>query len=129
MQKKHVEDDVIRKLAELGVVGPAREEILKDIFGNEKEKVLGLIDSESEESFDDKLLALIAEWDKREETSKANKEPAFSTYFKSHIAKEMKRKMILPVRRQAGLGDEFFYDNATESINHRFKVKINIDIL
>ena len=36
----------------------------------------------------------------------------------------MKEKMILSVRRQAGLGDEFFFDNASESINHRYKVSI-----
>lgn len=32
--------------------------------------------------------------------------------------------MILSVRRKAGLGDNFFFDNASESINHWYKVSI-----
>ena len=116
--KKHAEDAVKRKLDELGITGQDREQCLTDVFGNERKKVLGLIDSESPEDFDDKLLVLMDKW--------INLFPQFADYFRSSLAKEMKTKMILSVRREVGLGDEFFYDNATESINHRYKVDTDL---
>ena len=122
--KKHAEDDVCRKLIELGINEKVRNEFMWDIFGNESTKELGLIDSESEDDFEIKLLSLMELWNQRECISRDTTSPEFYNYFKSYVAKDMKEKMILQARRAAGLGDEFFYDNATESINHRFKVHI-----
>lgn len=122
--KKHGEDDVNRKLTTLGINGQARDDFMADIFGNERRKELGLIDSRSPEEFDTKLFELEEVWNDRERKSRSTTKPEFLQYFKSYVAKDMKDKMILPVRRRAGLGDNFFYDNATESINHRYKVHL-----
>ena len=48
--KKHVEDDISRKIADLGLPSIKRE-ILDDIFGSEQKKEKGIIDSESAEEF------------------------------------------------------------------------------
>ncbi|KAK3731333.1 hypothetical protein QZH41_004099 [Actinostola sp. cb2023] len=106
------------------VKGKARKDFKDDIFGNEKNKELRLIDSKSEEDFDTKLYALEEIWDEREKAARKTTEPEFLKYFKSYLVRDMKEKMILPVRRNAGLKDELFYDNATESINHQFKVHV-----
>lgn len=42
-------------------------------------------------------------------------EAEFHKYFVTHIAQDMKKKMISPVRERAGLGESFFYNNAAES--------------
>ena len=83
-----------------------------------------MIDSKSEQDFDTKLYALEEIWDEREKAARKTTEPEFLKYFKSYLVRDMKEKMILPVRRNAGLKDELFYDNATESINHQFKVHV-----
>ena len=122
--KKHAEDDVDRKLSSLGITGEARNKSKKDIFGSEASKEKGLIDSLSTAEFDSKLLLLRPEWEKREMEARQTTNPEFVYYFDVHLAQEMKEKMKLSVRREAGLGDEFFFENASESINHRFKVAI-----
>ena len=122
--KKHAKDDVDRKLTSLGITGKAREKFMRDIFGRESTKEKGLIDCLSEEEFDSKLLNLRSKWEKREMKARQTSKPEFVRYFDVYIAQEMKEKMILSVRRQAGLGDDFFFDNASESINHRYKVSI-----
>ena len=122
--KKHAEDDVDRKLTSLGITGSSRDEFMADIFGRERTKEVGLIDSKSPEDLDTKLFALEKVWNEREMECRSTSNPEFLDYFKSYVMKDMKEKMILPVRRNAGLGNEFFYDNATESINHRYKAHI-----
>ena len=122
--KKHAEDNIDRKLTSLGITGEARHKYMKDIFGSDASKEKGLIDCLSPEEFDAKLLRLRPEWEKREMEACQTSNPEFMHYFDVHLAQEMKEKMILSVRREAGLGDEFFYDNTTESINHRYKTAI-----
>ncbi|KAK3747614.1 hypothetical protein QZH41_013674 [Actinostola sp. cb2023] len=95
--KKHCEDDVDRKLSGLGISGKARKDFKDDIFGNEKNKELGLIDSKSEENFDTKLYALEEIWDEREKADRKTIEPEFLKYFKSYLVRDMKEKMILPM--------------------------------
>ena len=106
--KKHAKDDVDRKLSSLGITGEARNKFKKDIFGSEASKEKGLIDSLSAAEFDSKLLLLRPEWEKREMEACQTTNPEFVHYFDVHLAQEMKEKMILSVRREAGLGDEFF---------------------
>ena len=36
----------------------------------------------------------------------------------------MKEKINITIRRQAGLGDSFFHNNANESMNRRIKQRI-----
>ena len=101
----------------LGIGPQARGEYLKDIFGDHKQNMAGLIDASSAEDFDTKLHSLTSVWEEQEKEARGTSQPEFSRYFTTYLAEEMKEKMILPVRREAGLGDEFFYDNAVESIN------------
>ena len=51
------------------------------------------------------------------------KAPEFSVYFHKHIEDDMRDGMLLHVRRSAGLGDKFFYNNGEECCN--FKNKSN----
>ena len=112
--KKHVEDNVKMKLATLGV--PNKCDVLIDIFGDSTSR--GLVDCETNEDFDSRLLQLKSSW----ESVSHGKE--FYSYFVTHVAEEMKSKMLLPVRRAAGLGDNFFFNNSTESINSSLKSEV-----
>ena len=60
--KKHAEDDVDRKLTSLGITGSSRDEFMADIFGWERTKEVGLIDSKSPEDLHTKLFALEQVW-------------------------------------------------------------------
>ena len=108
----------------LGIGPQARGEYLKDIFGDHKQNMAGLIDASSAEDFDTKLHSLTSVWEEREKEARGTSQPEFACYFTTYLAEEMKEKMILHLRREAGLGDKFFYDNAVESINRKFKTKI-----
>ena len=109
--KKHVEDNIKMKMAALGIQDKAN--YLIEIFGDRTSR--GLIDSESREEFESRLLQLKDVWEKRPTGNE------FYTYFVAHIAEDMKCKMILPIRRAAGLGDKFLYNNSIESINSSLK--------
>lgn len=122
--KTHVEDNIKTKLRDLEINGKAKREFLKDIFGDEKEKEKGLVDCLSTSEFDEKLQALREVWNKRERSARKTKEPSFSTYFSRNIAIDMKEKMLLDIRRRAGLGDNFYYNNASESMHDRIKKRI-----
>ena len=85
------------KLAALGILN--KSDFLVDIFGDNTSR--GLVDSESNEDFDARLLHLKDAW---ESTPQGDK---FYSYFVVHIAEDMKNRMILPIRRAAGLGGQF----------------------
>ena len=99
-------------------------QIETDIFGDDNMKMAGLIDATSPEDFDTKLHSLASVWDDCERNARSTSQPEFYRFFLVYVASEIKKKMLLPVRREAGLGDDFFSDNASEIINHRFKVKV-----
>ena len=80
--KKDAEDDVCRKLVQLGINEKVRKEFLWDIFGNESTKELGLIDSESEVDFEIKLLSSMELWNQRECVSRDTTSPEFYNCFK-----------------------------------------------
>lgn len=122
---KHVDDNITRKMALLNISGEAKSEILADIFGERRCSTKGLIDSESDEEFDAKLISLKEQWDDAVTRSSRCKTPEFYTYFLHHIASDMKAKMMLPVRRLAQLGDHFYYNNGPESINSALKKEID----
>ena len=67
---------------------------------------------------------LYSKWDNLEKEVWPGSHPEFSTYFRRHIEEDMSTGMILPVRRSAGLRDEFFYNNVKECLNFKFKSKI-----
>ena len=112
--KKHVEDNIKMKVAALGVQDKAN--YLIEIFGDRTSR--GFIDSESREEFESRLLQLKNVWENRPTGDE------FFTYFVAQIAEDMKCKMILPIRRAADLGDKFFYNNSTESINSSWKSEV-----
>ena len=63
-------------------------------------------------------------WDARELKASRRETEQFYSYFLTNIASEMKGKMQLPIRRSAGLDDNFFY-NCPESINSCIKKEID----
>ena len=109
--KRHVEDNIKMKMAALGIQD--KTNYLIEIFGDRTSG--GLIDLESREEFESRLLQLKDVWENRPTGDE------FYTHFVAHIAEDMKCKMILPFRRAGGLGDKFFYNNSTESINSSLK--------
>ena len=121
---KHVQDNIKSKLTILGITGKAKNDFIRDIFGCDSDNVVGLIDSLSPEDFDSRLYNLKQTWREREEKARGSNNASFFEYFQSHIASDMKEKMILKIRRQVGLGDNFFYNNANESMNRRIKQRI-----
>ena len=112
----------MRKIADLGL-NSVKSEILQDIFGDGRGKENGIIDSETVYEFMAKVESVSNKWDKMEEDV-TGKSPQFACYFQWTIQDDMKSGMLLPVRRQAGLNDEFFYNNAQESSNVVYKSKI-----
>ena len=50
-------------------------------------------------------------------------EAEFHKYFVANVADDMKKKMISPVRKRAGLGESFFYNNGAESKHQRIKAR------
>ena len=119
--KKHVEDDIARKIADLGLTS-IKFDILQDIFGDECKKERGIIDSETTDEFLAKVESVSNKWDKVEEDI-TGKTSQFSHYFQRNIQDDMLSGMVLPVHRRAALNDEFFYNNAQESSNFVYKSK------
>lgn len=121
--KKHVEDDISRKLTDLGK-GAMKYEVLKDIFGNNKNKERGIVDSTSQDNFLAKVIVVTERWDALDKSNHSDEEPAFSEYFRVNIEEDMKNGMLLPVRRDVGLDDEYFFNNGKEFANFKYKSKI-----
>lgn len=83
----------------------------------------GIINSETTEEFLAKVESVSSKWDKIERDI-TGKTPEFSRYFQRNIQDDMMNGMLLPVRRRAGLKDEFFYNNVQESSNFVYKTKV-----
>lgn len=120
---KHVQDNIKRKMSSLFIPEEVQTEYLLDIFGNRSNK--GLIDSDSASDFDARLMSLRSFWDEREVKHCRKETPQFYSYFLANISMDMKEKMLLPVRRLAGLEDNFFYNNCPESMNGCMKKEID----
>ena len=67
---------------------------------------------------------LVEKWNSLEKGIFPGKEAQFVEYLRNHIEEDMKEGMLLPMRRRAGLKDVFFYNNAQECSNFKFKSKI-----
>ena len=120
---KHVQDNIKRKMSSLFIHENVQAEFLMDIFGDRSNK--GLIDSNSAEDFDARLLSLKSSWDEREIKVSHKETPQFYSYFLANISVDMKEKMLLPVRRSAGIGDNFYFNNCPESMNSCLKKEID----
>ena len=121
--KKHVEDDIQRKLSDLGK-SVLKDEILKDIFGDESHKEKGIVDCNNDDKFLAKVMTATKKWDALERSKFPGTDPVFSNYFESFVQDDLRTGMLLPVRRRAGLRDEHFYNNAQECANFKFKSRI-----
>ena len=121
--RKRVEDDISRTLSDLGE-GAMKEEVLKDIFGDQRNKEKGIVESTSRDEFLTKTIAATEKWELTEKSNYPDKEPAFSDYFRAKIEEDMMNGMILSVRRSMGLEDEFFYNNGQECANFKYTSKI-----
>lgn len=60
--KKYVEDDIIWKLFDMGL-NDMKMEVLKDIFGSDKDKEKGIVDSIDEDEFVVKVSSVVDKWD------------------------------------------------------------------
>ena len=102
-------------------------EVANEIFGKQvgTTYVAGLVDSQSEEEFFEKLEARKADWLKREEDSGVV--PGFYDWFLQNKVEMITSGMLQPVREDAGLGcpPTSFTTNACETINAVLKGKVN----
>lgn len=118
-----MEDNISRKIDDLGLKD-MKKEVLLDIFGSDKSKEKGIIDSLDKDEFVAKVDSLVEKWKSMEKGIFPGKEPRFAAYFGDHIEEDMNDGMLLSTRRKAGLKDEFFYNNAQECSNFKYKSKI-----
>ena len=123
--KKHFEDDIQRKLTELGLNGNERSQIVADIFGSEVTLERGLIDRSSELDFDRDLAELEQVWNDREKVARETSVPQFHTWYVHYQAKDVKEMLLYPLRRDIGLGYDFFFNNDPESVHRNIKSRQN----
>ena len=121
---KHVKDNVKAKLSSLQLSEGLKREITKDIFGDDRRMEKGLIDSNSPEEFDCRLLEAQCRWDSLECDEKTGTEPEFSKYFISCVADSMREGMITSIRKAAGMGEDLYFNNASESLHFQYKLQI-----
>ena len=108
--KKHLEDDMKWKMSTLGIKLDEQRNRLKDIYGSVEDGEKGLVDSDNLVEFDKRLQVLKVVWN-----------PEFWDYFVAYVADDMKEGMAPEIRRIIGLKDDFYYDNALECQNFRYK--------
>lgn len=109
---KHIKDDIRREMEKLNCPLDA-DEVINDIFGNERLQLRGLADSMTAEEFREKVYQREGLWGED-----------FHHYFNVFLADDICRGMLLPLRRSLGLGDDYFYNNAAESLNNKYKQQI-----
>lgn len=102
---------------------------MKEIFGYQEgtHRFMGLVDSESSDEFDDKLVALLLVWNNREKKIRQSNDPIFFKWFQQYQSEIIKSCMLKPVRVRMGLGKipKEYTNNANESANARIKEKVN----
>ena len=96
--KKHVEDDITRRLQEFGV-------------GKKSKEILAWSTTHHQMSLTSMSIKDVT----------GTISPRFFKWFCKTQVTDIKRSMILSVRQDAGLGVEHFYNNAFEVINRRLK--------
>ena len=93
--KKHVEDDITRKLNDLGLNG-MKMEVLKDIFGSDKDQEKGIVDSTCEDEFVAKVINAADKWERLEQSLHPGKEPQFAKYFRACIEEDKEKEKRWP---------------------------------
>ena len=87
----------------------------EDIVADEKTQQKGLINSTSGDEYFAKVLSVAEKWDTVEQKKKTHKAPEFSVYFRIHIEDDVRNRMVLHVRRSAGLGNDFFFTKTAKN--------------
>ena len=126
----HFKKNIETKLRSLNFTDKAAEEILRDIFGLviENEHQLGLVDSNDEADFRQKLDGVKQKWDEMElEHRLCHKDEVIEAEFRKWFVQEKASTMIFcmlsDVRQKAGMGNspDHFYTNLCESMNNTLK--------
>ena len=91
---KHFEDDIQRKLTELGVNGNERKEIVADIFDFEVTLERGLIDGATEIDYEKDMAELEQVWNEREKAARQTSAPEFHSWFVRYQAKGVKEMLL-----------------------------------
>lgn len=87
--EKYVEDDILRKMFDFGK-SVMKNEVFRDIFGDERNKEKGFVDSISWDEFFVKGIVVIDKWDFIEKFNYFDKELVFLDYFRWIIEEDMK---------------------------------------
>ena len=96
--------------------GSKRSMILEDVLGSTIPPKRGLVDCSKTEEFETMLAEVSRKWDQR-----------FTLYFVQCIADDIQGGMAPGIRREIGLKDDLFYNNAAECHNFRYKLKVEED--
>ena len=80
----------------------------------------GLVWSDSEQDYNDRVVILMNEWDTLEMSEKQGL-PKFSKYFKAYKMKDIRDKMTKFTVNQLGLGTRPYTQNIPESVNDMLK--------
>ncbi|XP_028410639.1 uncharacterized protein LOC114533331 [Dendronephthya gigantea] len=129
----HFKDNVKRQLSERGLPSEIKSKFLNEIFGKQEgdTKYAGLLDCDTEEEFDNKLIALQGEWESREKevygTLKTTN--TFYEWFLKEKARDGKESMLKSIRIEAGLGNppRKYTNNDPESANFVIKHGLKFD--
>jgi hypothetical protein len=126
----HFKKNIENKLQSIHLPTPFIKEILHDIFGVrlESERQLGLVDTQDEIDFLEKLEILKEKWDKLERDNKLTEQGKltkveFHEWFVKEKADVVIQCMIKDVRRKAGMGcdPDHFFTNMCEAMNKTLK--------
>ena len=116
--KKHVAVDIMRKMNKLKISAAVQQIIMADIFDKDSTQTKGAVDVDDEDEFVRYLQQLYPKWN----TFTGSDD--FSKYFDKCIKQDVIEGMLLPVRKSAGYGANFFYSNPVESVHYKFKNRI-----
>ena len=102
-------------MKQIGLSEGLTRRFCSDLFGRG-----GLVWSQSETEFEEKISHLVEEWDSLERSERQG-EPKFSTYFLENKKQDMKSKMCKFVVKDLGVGDGPYNQNIPESVNGLLK--------
>ena len=114
--KKHIEDNMKAKMQSLQLDASEKKIILEDVFGSKIPPKRGLVDCNTTDEFETMMAEVTGKWDEQ-----------FTLYFNQCIADDIQNGMAPGIRREIGLKDDFFYNNAAECHNFRYKLKVEED--
>ena len=116
----HMKDNIKSKLFNLDIGPDVSKTYMEDIFGVQigHVKKIGLVDSLSEDSFDQNLTSLKDDWCVRHPNGEA-----FYQYFTTYKSELIKQSMTADIRSMAGLGypPQLYNQNANECMNSVIK--------